>query len=618
MKFTKTKITVLALFLTLLLILLGATAFVLTRESKPELMSQSASGNHIAETFFEDQLDKRIAPLLGSIEDRVDLLSENVKMKAAAEPLAPLTAQYNAYVSLQRIESNNYQDALSVRATVSAKKLMKDFGDRLCPISPMTSASGSTMEEMLTRSIVLHYFIQNDARNPYEYSTKSFPFRTLQELANDLSFEDAIPIYMLGEGTHTISVVPGCSTKDGAHELFNEAMITTRFDKQQEPLELYEVQNNKDPLLRIVSPKISYEQPGMAELAIPYTVADHDAVRSVTLNVPYIQTSSSFTIEAESILPGESTGALYRAQFDMYKGDKLLASSLSQSAGAASFGTKTRWYGNFSSLEKGDYTLIARLLKTTNGKTEIVKRSKVSHIGIGDIMVTLGDSTVTAPQGAMHTGSMGSDREAGRGKAQPGKGCEFKLTDGQNCTGTSLLYYSFTRELSEILSEKKQYPVLVLHEGAPAGSTLDYISSYYANSTTPLKKRIQLLSPTQVLVQLSSGVLPQDQQEHFEQSMTTLKESLKQLLDERQIPIYLALPQFEDGVQENQQFALAMKKFAQEDGSFMPGPNLYKLFFEELFSPKQNNLYKQNAFEKTYTNELGQKKLAQKWAEFLE
>lgn len=618
MKFTNTKHTVLAVSLLFLLLVLGVTAFVLTKESKPELLSTTSSGSPLAETFLEDQLDKRIAPLLGSIEDRAGLLSENVKMKAAAEPLAPLTAQYNTYVSLQRIESNNYQDALSVRATVSAKKLMKDFGERQCPLSPMSSASGSTMEDMLTRSIVLHYFIQNDARNPYEYSTKSFPFRNVQELANDLSFEDALPIYMLGEGTHTISVVPGCSTKDGAHELFNEAMLTTRFDKKQEPLDLYEVQSNKDSLLRIVSPKIAYEQPGLAELAIPYTVADHDKMRTVSLNLPYIQTSPSFTVEAESTLPGENTGALYRAQFDMYKEEKLIASSLSQSVGVSTTGTKTHWYGNFSSLAKGDYTLIARLLKTTNGKTEIIKRSKVEHIGIGDIIIALGDSTVTAPQGAMHTGSMGSDREAGRGKAQPGKGCEFKFTDGQNCTGTSLLYYSFTRELSEILSEKKQYPVLVLHEGAPAGSTLDYISSYYANSATPLKKRIQLLEPTHVLVQLSSSTLSQDQQDSIALGMTTLKESIKKLVDERQIPIYLAIPQFEDGVQNNQDFALGMKKFAQEDGSFMPGPNLYKLFFEELFSPKHNNLYKQNAFEKTYTNDLGQKKLAEKWAEFLE
>lgn len=637
MKLSNKKFSLLVYALLILLVILGVTTWQLMKDSnqsrdlslKPSPLSGSMAlleEQKVKTLDFAPTLVQRLDPLITLLTNRFNLLTENIKVKASAPEASTLKVQSNKYIALQLVEPNSYQDMLSVRSTLSSNLFMKDFGERSCPMEEgEKTSSGTVLQTELERELVMHYFIQNEARSPYEFTAHSIPFHNSAELAKDMIFESNFPIYMLSEGPHTITATPGCTTKSGAHALMSEGILMAIFEKKTEPIALYENETNTSSLLRILSPNISTQKSGLAERKISYMTSVNGKATREDLRIPYIQSNTALTIKAESMLPIESSGSVlepstYQVRFDIFDSKKLVASALSQVVPAPQKNDyKATWFGNFSSLPKGEYTLITRLVKSTGNKSEIIKRNKVEQIGIGDIIMALGDDTVTGKDGAVSVSNLGNDMNMGRAMAQPSKECEFMLATKKTCKKDTRNHYGFASELGQVLTKQKGYPVLVLSEGAPAEMLLPQILEYYNSKNTSLANRVADLAPNAFILQWSPSSLPEtaNSKEEITKLLIEMKKSLEFLKNQQSITTYLSLPQFEERNSKSELFATTVKDFSLTDGSFMPGPNFYKLFFEELLSASSKNLYKQNAEEGRLVNDLGLKQVAGKWAEFL-
>lgn len=628
-----------------LIILLSTLAYTMwninSTSTSTKVVQLTESGSVHSSAKKEDQVElsdsflKHMEPLMKMFEDRLTLLAESVRMNASAPQTSKILSSSNSYVSLNIAQVNTYQDLLSIKAKINAPLFVKDFADRACPMSPsMLSASGSILTDALPRELLIHYFVQSSpTTSPLHFIVRSSPFGSISEVSKDMYLEGTFSLTNVQSGSYTITAIPGCMSIGGTSELYTNATIQDTFEKKSEPLEIYGEESNTDSLLRILTPSIDPKVAGKAIRTIPYTVSNQGKAFSEVLSIPYIQTDSTLVVKAESTLPQgmlSSSGTLlqekkYYTQFSLYnKENTLVATTESQKVLSPLKSVKTTWYGSFSSIPKGEYTLITRLiLESTdadNTTQEIVKRSRVKNIGIGDIYMAIGDSTLTGYDGETWGEDIGQDMLQGRSKAQPSKECEIALFNKTTCRDESRLYYGMTASLAEQLTERKGYPVLILSEGLPENATLDKLVQYLHTSKTPLKERYNLLSPTALLLQVSSHTLPgkaKDNLEEMRKIFTGFKEGLTQFRGGKDIPVYYALPQYEENNPTSETFALEFKQYMSQETGFIPGPNLYKLFFEKLLSEKSANLYRQSSEEHVYVNDLGLKEVAAAWANYI-
>lgn len=642
MKFSNKKFLLLVGALAFLFSMLAfATWYINSNSTRSDIVEKTSSGSVHSSAESEslelsDSFLKHMEPLMKMFQDRINLLTDTTKLNASAatEESLPL-ANSNAYVNLNLVQVNTYQDLLNVKARINATPFIKDFADKACPMSPaVLSSSGTLMTPAASRELLMHYYIQSSPVSaPMHYISHSSSFGIASEAAKDMYLEGIFSITDLAPGTYTLTAIPGCMTPGADSEIYPAAALQQTFEKKAEPLEVYTEENNSDALLKILSPTVDTKTPGEALREISYTTSHQEKVAHETLSIPYIQTESTLQIKAESILPQgalNASGALlqekkYYTQFSLYdKNGKLAAMTESQKVATPLKSTKTTWYGYFSQLPKGEYTLITRLiLESTdadNTMQEITKRSKVAHIGIGDIYMAVGDSTLTGYSGETWGDVLGTDTLEGRNKAQPTKECEVAQFFKNTCTQDTTTLYGLTSHLGKTLSEKKEYPVLVLSEGMPQALPLDKTAQYIAGSSTGLKARFDTLAPTGILLQVSAHSLPENAKNNLEEMkkiFRNLKDAIASLKGAKNIPVYYALPQYEEGNPVSETFALEFKKFASENTDFTPGPNLYKLFFEKLLSEKSSNLYKQTADEKIMINDLGLREVADLWAQYI-
>ncbi|MFN7160035.1 MAG: hypothetical protein ACK4NC_00310 [Candidatus Gracilibacteria bacterium] len=644
MKFSNKKFLLLVGSLAILFSILAFATWNINQNSGASSLVQKTSTGSIHSSAQEetgalelsDSFMKHMEPLMKMFEDRISLLAETVKMNSSAPQEGQMITSSNTYISLGLSQVNTYQDLLNVKAKVNAPLFLKDFADRACPISPsVLSSSGALMTPAAQRELLVQYYIQSSpAAVPMHYIVHSSPFGSTSEVTKDLFLDGSLSLVNLPAGSYNILAIPGCMSIGGTSEMYPAAAIQDTFEKKADPLEIYSEENNTDPLFKILSPAIDVKTPGKAMREISYTTSSQGKSTVEKLSVPYIQTEPTLQIKAESILPQgvvNASGALlqekkYYTQFTLYnKEGSIVATTESQKVLTPVKSTKTTWYGYFSKLPKGEYTLISRLiLESTdadNTTQEIVKRSKVGTIGIGDIYIALGDGTLTGYDGEAWSDEIGADKLQGRGKAQPTKECETAAFLKTACKDQTRLLYGMTSSLTAELTQKKGYPVFILNEGMPLSLTLDKFAQYIGGAKTGLKDRYAQLMPTGILIQVSASTLPENAKSNLDEMrkiFVSIKENIALLKGIKDIPVYYAIPQYEENNTLSETFALQFKQYMSQETGFLPGPNLYKLFFEKLLSEKSANLYRQNAEETRLVNDLGLKEVAGKWVDYIQ
>ena len=193
----------------------------------------------------------------------------------------------------------------------------------------------------------------------------------------------------------------------------------------------------------------------------------------------------------------------------------------------------------FTSLTKGEYTLQTNIV---DANKKIIKglsnQDIATNIGIGDIIIEIGDSVAEGYNGRMFKVSPYTDW-----LNAPAKSKDNRQYPQCNITSDKFQKISHHVELNNKLSSFFGYPFFILNEGVGGITSSEYLTRM---SLSTWQNRIKLLSPNTWLIQLGNNDLPtQDYTNNMQKIINLIKDSFSSTSSK----IYLTTPVTEMGWQ---------------------------------------------------------------------
>ena len=207
-----------------------------------------------------------------------------------------------------------------------------------------------------------------------------------------------------------------------------------------------------------------------------------------TFYVPYIQTNNSITTKANILNRNMQNLGV---KFTLNNQKKIFEQ----------YDMSPPYENTFTSLTKGEYTLQTNIV---DANKKIIKglsnQDIATNIGIGDIIIEIGDSVAEGYNGRMFKVSPYTDW-----LNAPAKSKDNRQYPQCNITSDKFQKISHHVELNNKLSSFFGYPFFILNEGVGGITSSEYLTRM---SLSTWQNRIKLLSPNTWLIQLGNNDLP--------------------------------------------------------------------------------------------------------------
>lgn len=303
----------------------------------------------------------------------------------------------------------------------------------------------------------------------------------------------------------------------------------------------------------------------------------------IPFTIPYIQTNDDITASVK--LSDDQTSLIKEVSFILKKNDQVIEHR-----------TVTSPYKTvFKDLEKGEYTLDAYALDP-EGKvlTDEKFHDHVSRIGIGDIIIAIGDSITEGHY--LYKSQMPNWRSAP---------AEYLSADHRTYPQTAgkakFPTQTWLPELSNQVTELYGYPVFIKNAGYSEFTTEDYLALM---KTKEWQTRQHELAPNKwiILLGVNEGL--------FTVSAEAYRSNLEQIISLLQNDyraeaknIFLAKPSYTVGKDHTKQMLPVVDGF-WEKGEVSKGPD-----FWDYFSSRHETYYK----DYVHPNAQGMKEMARLW-----